>query len=131
QTASLKNDGPTHELRTAVWLILINFLPVIHWTLPVTFRYSPVRTRQLLCFAACSLNFYFARYRMTKKLGWSGRNSVKDAMREGSCAVAGSAWDSTPDFAAADTAAERLCQLPFWQSASVIRLNPDAPHIPV
>lgn len=75
---------------------------------------------------------------MTKKLRWSGRNSAKDALRarvwqqlEDSGAGVGAVWDSIPDFVAADMAAERLSQLPFWQSASVIKSNPDAPQIPV
>ena len=36
-----------------------------------------------------------------------------------------------PNFAGADAAAERLAERPAWQSAEVLKANPDAPQLPV
>lgn len=36
-----------------------------------------------------------------------------------------------PNFRGAEQAAERLAQLPEWQSAQVVKANPDAPQLPV
>ena len=36
-----------------------------------------------------------------------------------------------PNFRGAEAAAERLAELPEWQTASVVKANPDAPQLPV
>jgi 5-formyltetrahydrofolate cyclo-ligase len=36
-----------------------------------------------------------------------------------------------PNFRGAEAAAERLAQLPEWESAAVVKSNPDAPQLPV
>ena len=73
-----------------------------------------------------------------KKLRWAGRNSDKDKLRHSiwtelgeTGAGTGKLWDSIPNFAGADIAAEKLSQLPFWQAAKVIKSNPDSPQVPV
>lgn len=73
-----------------------------------------------------------------KNLKWAGRNSAKDQLRhtiwtalEESGTGIGKIWDSIPNYVGAETAAERLSQLSIWQSAKVIKSNPDSPQIPV
>jgi 5-formyltetrahydrofolate cyclo-ligase len=36
-----------------------------------------------------------------------------------------------PNFAGADTAAERLAEMDAWQAAETVKANPDAPQLPV
>lgn len=73
-----------------------------------------------------------------KTLRWAGRNGDKDALRasiwtklEDAQVGIGDVWDSIPNFIGAELAAERLAQLPFWQAAKTVKVNPDAPQIPV
>lgn len=73
-----------------------------------------------------------------EKLRWAGRNSAKDQLRDTiwtalqeSGAGIGKIWDSIPNFLGAETAAEKLSQLPIWKDAKVIKSNPDSPQIPV
>jgi len=70
---------------------------------------------------------------MTQQERWKGRNSTKDSLRrevwaelENSGAVIGSAWSSIPNFHGAEAAAEQLTQLASWQSAKVVKSNPDS-----
>jgi 5-formyltetrahydrofolate cyclo-ligase len=41
------------------------------------------------------------------------------------------AWGRIPNFMGAEAAAERLASSPAWQRASVVKVNPDAPQLPV
>jgi 5-formyltetrahydrofolate cyclo-ligase len=41
------------------------------------------------------------------------------------------AWGRIPNFTGAEAAAERLASSPAWQQASVVKVNPDAPQLPV
>lgn len=63
---------------------------------------------------------------------WQGRNRQKDALRnqvwaelEDSGAAIGDPWSKIPDFVGAKQAADQLAQLPQWQSARVVKCNPD------
>lgn len=69
---------------------------------------------------------------------WSGRNRDKDKIRnaiwsdlEESGIGIGPAHSCIPNFAGADTAAYNLSRLPQWQSAQIVKCNPDPPQIPV
>jgi 5-formyltetrahydrofolate cyclo-ligase len=50
--------------------------------------------------------------------------------REGAARFPG-ARGRIPNFRGAEAAAERLAQLPQWESAAVVKSNPDAPQLPV
>lgn len=75
---------------------------------------------------------------LAEQTNWSGYDPDKDQLRaeiwttlkqQGICRR-----DPTghiPNFAGAIEAAAQLAALPVWQQASVIKCNPDAPHIPV
>ncbi len=41
------------------------------------------------------------------------------------------AWGSIPNFRGASEAARRLCQLPVWRAARVLKCNPDLPQLPL
>ncbi len=69
---------------------------------------------------------------------WAGRDPDKDVVRhdvwdvlERTGAAVGPAWSRIPDFVGADAAAALLAALPFWQTATVVKCNPDPPQAPV
>ncbi|MFW5940507.1 MAG: 5-formyltetrahydrofolate cyclo-ligase [Chloroflexota bacterium] len=69
---------------------------------------------------------------------WEGRHEKKDVLRsdvwsqlEEHGVAVGPVWSRIPNFVGADEAASRLAELPFWQSAKVVKSNPDPPQIPV
>ncbi|MBE9181717.1 5-formyltetrahydrofolate cyclo-ligase [Oculatella sp. LEGE 06141] len=69
---------------------------------------------------------------------WSGYYPDKDELRAAVWAVLQQHRVSLrdpvghiPTFVGADRAAARLATLPVWQQATVIKCNPDSPHIPV
>lgn len=69
---------------------------------------------------------------------WAGRNGDKDALRaevwealERSGLNVGPVWSRIPNWVGADQAAKLLSELPVWQSAKIIKCNPDPPQIPV
>ncbi len=75
---------------------------------------------------------------MTDTARWAGRNRDKDLIRqevwsglEQSGTGIGPAFSRIPNFAGADLAARNLARLPQWQSARVVKCNPDPPQIPV
>ncbi|MAD91963.1 MAG: 5-formyltetrahydrofolate cyclo-ligase [Gammaproteobacteria bacterium] len=64
---------------------------------------------------------------------WGGRNSLKDTLRneiwkklESSGAAIGNPWSKIPNFDGSQEAALRLTELDFWQSARVVKSNPDS-----
>ncbi len=64
---------------------------------------------------------------------WHGRHSAKDVLRhevwsrlEDSGAAVGSPWSAIPDFRGAEQAAQQLSRHPAWESAGVVKSNPDA-----
>jgi 5-formyltetrahydrofolate cyclo-ligase len=70
---------------------------------------------------------------MTNIERWKGRNSKKDQLRrtvwgalEESGAAIGSPWSTIPNFNNAKQAANQLTQLDAWQSANVVKSNPDS-----
>jgi 5-formyltetrahydrofolate cyclo-ligase len=50
--------------------------------------------------------------------------------REGVARFPG-AWGRIPNFRGAEQAADRLAELPQWETAGVVKANPDAPQLPV
>ncbi len=69
---------------------------------------------------------------MAKLERWKGRHADKDALRrsvwqtlEETGAAIGDPWSTIPDFVGAEAAATRLNDLPVWQSAKVVKSNPD------
>ncbi|MFV8819401.1 5-formyltetrahydrofolate cyclo-ligase [Haliea sp. E17] len=63
---------------------------------------------------------------------WSGRHSAKDALRqrvwetlEREGYAVGNPFSAIPDFVGAEVAALQLAMLPFWQSANIVKCNPD------
>ena len=69
---------------------------------------------------------------------YGGRHAEKDALRhriwsllEDEGANIGPVWGRIPNFAGADLAALHLSRLAAWQSARVVKCNPDPPQIPV
>lgn len=69
---------------------------------------------------------------------WAGRHVGKDALRdrvwtelEESGAAVGPARSRIPDFLGAGDAADRLTILPEWNSARVVKTNPDRGQAPV
>lgn len=69
---------------------------------------------------------------------WSGRNTDKDRLRaeiwqrlEQSGLNIGPVWSRISNWVGAEAAAKRLSELPIWQSAQVVKCNPDPPQIPV
>ncbi len=69
---------------------------------------------------------------------YAGRHAGKDALRhriwsllEQTGVNVGPVWGRIPNFSGADLAAWRLSRLPEWQSARVVKCNPDPPQIPV
>ena len=69
---------------------------------------------------------------------WKGRNSEKDIVRsevwslleERSVSI-GPVWSRIPNFIGADKAAQRLAKLQIWKTSTIVKSNPDSPHIPV
>lgn len=69
---------------------------------------------------------------------WQGRHSGKDALRERLWALLdanrvsiGRAHGHIPNFVGAEEAATQLTRLPAWQTARVVKCNPDAAQAPV
>ncbi len=69
---------------------------------------------------------------------WAGRNSDKDVLRdevwgrlETSGVNVGPVRSRIPNFAGADLAAFNLSRVPAWQTARIVKCNPDPPQIPV
>ena len=69
---------------------------------------------------------------------WAGRNMTKDQLRQEIWAALetrnfaiGPAFSRIPNFVGADKAAARLAELAIWQTAKVVKSNPDPPQIPV
>lgn len=69
---------------------------------------------------------------------WAGRNTTKDELRqevwralEQKKLAIGPAFSRIPNFVGADKAAARLAALDIWQTARVVKSNPDPPQIPV
>lgn len=69
---------------------------------------------------------------------WAGHHARKDATRAAvwrrmpdAGVVVGRAVGSIPNFAGADLAARHLARSPAWQRARTVKVNPDAPQIPV
>jgi 5-formyltetrahydrofolate cyclo-ligase len=65
----------------------------------------------------------------------AAKQAVRERMwalleREGAARFPG-ARGRIPNFRAAEAAAARLAELPEWQSARVVKANPDAPQLPV
>lgn len=63
---------------------------------------------------------------------WEGRNVTKDQVRarvwgalESCGAAVGSPWSAIPNYKGAEEAAARLCELPEFQAAKVVKCNPD------
>jgi 5-formyltetrahydrofolate cyclo-ligase len=59
------------------------------------------------------------------------RERVWRRLEEGGAARFPGAWGRIPNFTGAEAAAERLAATPAWRRASVIKVNPDAPQLPV
>ena len=75
---------------------------------------------------------------MNEKARWAGRNASKDTVRDDvwnglveSGVNIGPAHSRIPNFAGADLAALNLSKCPAWQSARIVKCNPDPPQIPV
>ena len=69
---------------------------------------------------------------------WAGRNSDKDRLRaaiwDGLVATGvnvGPPHGNIPNFVGADAAALNLSRLPAWQTAKIVKCNPDPPQIAV
>lgn len=69
---------------------------------------------------------------------WSGNHSEKDALRDrvwsalaDQKAVRRNPFGHIPNFIGAEQAAERLAELPIWQTATTVKCNPDSPQMPV
>ncbi len=69
---------------------------------------------------------------------WVGRNADKDTLRadiwgnlETTGVNVGPVASRIPNFVGADLAAWHLARVPAWQSARVVKCNPDPPQIPV
>lgn len=65
---------------------------------------------------------------------WAGRNMTKDQLRQEIWAALearkfaiGPAFSRIPNFVGADKAAARLAELVIWQTAKVVKSNPDPP----
>jgi len=72
------------------------------------------------------------------KTEWSGRHHDKDQLRaeiwsslKHNNASIRDPFGHIPNFVGAQTAAEKLANLPIWQQAKSIKCNPDSPQIPV
>ena len=60
------------------------------------------------------------------------RDAVWDAFDEGDQArFPFPPHDRIPNFAGADAAADRLARTPEWEAAATLKINPDAPQLPV
>jgi 5-formyltetrahydrofolate cyclo-ligase len=75
---------------------------------------------------------------MSGEARWAGRNSDKDVLRndvwgklEATSVNVGPVWSRIPNFAGADLAAWNLAHAPEWQTARIVKCNPDPPQIPV
>ena len=75
---------------------------------------------------------------MSNEARWEGRNTSKDVLRsdiweglETDHVNVGPVWSRIPNFVGADMAAWRLSQVPAWQTARVVKCNPDPPQIPL
>ena len=92
--------------------------------------------------AAMGIYYYLRRQQQAsadqqRKAGWTGRNSVKDALRKSvwsALADSGASKDSDgpfnriPDFEGAEEAAAHLRKLDIWRGARVVKSNPDPPQ---
>jgi 5-formyltetrahydrofolate cyclo-ligase len=72
------------------------------------------------------------------KTEWGGRHAGKDNLRacmwallQAEGAAVGDPTGHIPDFVGAEAAAVQLTQTPVWQSARVVKCNPDASQAPV
>ena len=76
--------------------------------------------------------------RIVDRARWKGRNSAKDILRfevwslleERSVSI-GPVWSRIPNFIGADKAAQRLAELQIWKTSTIVKSNPDSPHVPV
>jgi len=59
------------------------------------------------------------------------RRDVWDSLRDAGVARFPGAHGRIPNFTGAERAADRLAELPEWQSAAVVKANPDLPQLPV
>lgn len=59
------------------------------------------------------------------------RERVWEALRAHGAARFPGAEGRIPNFAGAEDAADRLARLPEWKKATVLKVNPDAPQLPV
>jgi 5-formyltetrahydrofolate cyclo-ligase len=59
------------------------------------------------------------------------RERTWQALQDGGAARFPGARGRIPNFRGAEAAAERLAELPEWESAAVVKSNPDAPQLPV
>jgi 5-formyltetrahydrofolate cyclo-ligase len=59
------------------------------------------------------------------------RERVWQQLQDGGAARFPGAWGRIPNFVGAEAAAERLASSPAWRQASVVKVNPDAPQLPV
>jgi 5-formyltetrahydrofolate cyclo-ligase len=59
------------------------------------------------------------------------RERVWRRLQEAGAARFPGAWGRIPNFVGAEAAADRLASTPAWQRASVVKVNPDAPQLPV
>jgi 5-formyltetrahydrofolate cyclo-ligase len=66
----------------------------------------------------------FARKQAVRELVWR-------RLQEHAAARFPGAWGRIPNFVGAEAAAERLAASPDWQRASVVKVNPDSPQLPV
>jgi 5-formyltetrahydrofolate cyclo-ligase len=75
---------------------------------------------------------------MDRQGKWAGRDSNKDAVRDGVWGALdaggmalGPVWSHIPNFIGADQAAWHLAQTDAWKKAGTVKCNPDPPQIPV
>jgi len=59
------------------------------------------------------------------------RERVWQTLQDRGAARFPGAWGRIPNFAGAEAAAERLASSPAWRRAAVVKVNPDAPQLPV
>ena len=58
------------------------------------------------------------------------RSKVWSLLEERSVSI-GPTWSRIPNFIGADKAAQRLAELQIWKTSTIVKSNPDSPHIPV
>jgi 5-formyltetrahydrofolate cyclo-ligase len=59
------------------------------------------------------------------------RAKIWQRLQDGRAARFPGAWGRIPNFVGAEAAAERLASSPAWRRAAVVKVNPDAPQLPV